>query len=157
MFEKFLLNKELMTLLLWLYNHPGEVSASTIQDEVQMDSFTLVKHLHLLYTLEACEVTPDAESEELFVTTNPNSELYKILSEFQNFVDDKMNETNEIEVVLNEEIDNFKDLVNEDSTLKIEELLNVCKNDVEEEDIDITKEDIIKFLVIFHNILGLEG
>lgn len=157
MFEKFLLNKDLMNLLLWLYNHRGEFSADIIQDEVGLDSFNLVKYLHLLYTLGVCEVEPEADTETLLVTTLDDTPLFDILSQLQNFIDEKMTETEEIEIVLGNKLDDFKDLVNDDSSLKIDELLDACRNDVEDESIDITRDDIIKFLVIFNNVFGYEA
>ena len=108
MFEKFLLNKDLMNLLLWLYNHRGEFSADIIQDEVGLDSFNLVKYLHLLYTLGVCEVEPEADTETLLVTTLDDTPLFDILSQLQNFIDEKMTETEEIEIVLGNKLDDFK-------------------------------------------------
>lgn len=157
MFEKFLLDKDLMTLLLWLYNHQGEFSADIIQDEVNLDSFNLVKYLHLLYTLGVCNVEPESETDSLLVTTYDDNPLFGIISQIQDFIDKKMAETEEIEVVLDKKLDDFKDLVSEDSTLKIDELLNACRDDIKDENINITRDDIVKFLVIFNNVFGYDA
>lgn len=159
MFEKFLLNKNLMRILIWLVQHEGEYSASIIQEELDIDSFTFVKYLHLLHTIGACMVTPDTEMEDLYVETKSDSFLITTLNEINDFINEQMNESIEIEVALNE--GSLTDLANENSEVDLSELVSKSKEEIGEEElkeknIDITEEDMLKFMMILKCFLDAE-
>ena len=159
MFEKFLLNKSLMRILIWLAQHEGEYSASIIQEELDIDSFTFVKYLHLLHTIGACMVTPDTEMEDLYVETKSDSFLITTLNEINDFINEQMNESIEIEVALNE--GSLTDLANENSEVDLSELVSKSKEEIGEEElkeknIDITEEDMLKFMMILKCFLDAE-
>lgn len=159
MFEKFLLNKSLMRILIWLTQHDGEYSASIIQEELNIDSFTFVKYLHLLHTMGACMVTPDTEMEELYVETKPDSFLITTLNEINDFINEQMNESVEIEIALQE--GSLTDLANEKSEIDLNELVSKFKEEIGEEElekknIDITGEDVLKFMMILKYFMDAE-
>lgn len=150
MYEKLLLNTDLMKVVLWFVNHDGEYSASLVQEEVMLDSFTMVQYLHLLDTLGVCKVTPDNEVEELFVKTCSDSDIVKSIQTIKEVIENKMGETPEVETVLNHELDDLKGLLSGDSTLDLQGLLSQCQQETPGE-VEITREDVIKFLVMFKN------
>lgn len=157
MIEQFLLNQNLMKLVFWFYRHDGEYLAGTIQDDIKLDSFELVKYMHLLDTMEVCKVTPDEDNEELHVKINTDSPLFKSLNDIEIFLDTEMNKSSEIESVLeSDETKSLKELLLPDGSLSFEELVSNCKNNEIDEDLDISEEDVMKFLIIFANVFGVE-
>lgn len=159
MFEKFLLNRSLMRILIWLAQHEGEYSASIIQEELNIDNFTFVKYLHLLHTMGACKVTPDAEMEDLYVETKPDSFLITTLNDINDFINEQMNESIEIEVALKE--GSLTDLANEKSEIDLNELVSkskeeIGKDELEEKNIDITEEDMLKFIMLLKCFMNVE-
>lgn len=151
MYENFLLNKNAMKVLLWLYEHDGEYTAEAIQEDIKIDNFELVKFLHLLYTLGVCKVDTDKDTETLFVTPNKDSPLMASLNDIELFFDEKRNETHELEVVFGGTLDDFKSALNENMGLDMDEFLSMCNEDVDDS-VVVTREDVVKFLAIYNNL-----
>lgn len=138
-------NKKLLEVLFWIMEHRGEHSASLIYEETSLTQYTLVQYLHLLYTLDICNVEPDHDNEELFVTLNEDSKIVKAINDIQEVLDSKCNETGEIEMVLSDDNVRFTDLVDNLSQLDSDELLQLC-NDIEEADIDEDVDELVEVL-----------
>ena len=157
MYEKFLLKKPILKIIFWLMNHSGEYSAETIQDEIGMNSFTLVKYLHLLYTLDVCHVDANKEMEDLRVQVNPDSIIIKAFNDIRDFIDVKMGETQEIEIVLDETT--LKDLVSDNGEVDMEELISVAQESIDNEDtedVNFSAEDITKFIILLNAFVEAE-
>ena len=151
MYKNFF-NPKILEVLFWLMEHRGEYSASLIYEETSLTQYTLVQYLHLLYTLDVCIVEPDEDNEELFVQLREDSQIVKAFEQIQNVLDNKMNETGEIEMVLSQDNVRFTDLLDDLSQLDSDELLHLC-NDIEGADVgdDIDIKGFIEILKILSN------
>lgn len=157
MYEKFLLKKPILKIIFWLMNHQGEYSAETIQDEIGMNSYTFVKYLHLLYTLDVCDVDANQEMEDLRVQVNPDSNIIKAFNEIKTVIDIKMNETKEIEIVLDDI--GLKDLVDDSGEVDMEELISVAQESLDNndtEEVNFSAEDITKFIILLNAFVEAE-
>lgn len=148
MYQNFF-NDKILEVLFWMMDHTGEHSASLIFEETSLTQYTLVQYLHLLYTLDVCDVDADEDNEELFVTLKEDSKIVQSIRDIQDVLDNKMNETGEIEMVLSQESTQFNDLLDDISQLDANQLLDLCdemKEAAEKDDMDV--DDIIELLQI---------
>ena len=95
-------NIRILTIVLWLVKHKGEYSTTIIQKELDLNVFTLVKYLHLLDSLDICDVTPDEFSDELFVTVNENSDIIKAFETIEDLLYEAASKSNEVAVCLDD-------------------------------------------------------
>lgn len=95
-------NIKILGIVLWLLEHNGEYTASLMEEELDLNVFTLVKYLHLLDTLDICDVTPDEFSDELFVTANEKSDIIKAFKTIEDLLYEAASKSREVAVCLDD-------------------------------------------------------
>ena len=100
--SKNFFNIKILSIVLWLVEHKGEYTASLMEEELDLNVFTLVKYLHLLDTLAVCDVTPDEFSDELFVTVNEESDIIKALKTIEDLLYEAASKSREVAICLDD-------------------------------------------------------
>ena len=117
---------------MWLIEHNGEYTASLMEEELDLNVFTLVKYLHLLDTLDICDVTPDVFSDELFVTVNEDSDIVKAFKAIEDLLYEAASKSREVAVCLDDYDIALTEVMDDLSMMPLEELYELA-DEIEEE------------------------
>ena len=128
-------NTKILSIVLWLVKHRGEYTASLMQDELGINVFTLVKYLHLLNTLDVCNVTPVELSDELFVTVNENSDIVKAFKTIEDLLYEAASKSREVAVCLDDYDIALTEVMDDLSMMPLADLYELA-DEIEEETVD---------------------
>jgi hypothetical protein len=116
-----------------------------MQEELGLNVFTLVKYLHLLDSLDICEVTPDDFSDELFVTANEKSDIIKAFKTIEDLLYEAASKSREVAVCLDDYDIALTEIMDDLSMMLLADLYELA-DEIEEESADneFLKMDDIK-------------
>ena len=134
---------KILSIVMWLIEHNGEYTASLMEEELDLNVFTLVKYLHLLDTLDICDVTPDVFSDELFVTVNEDSDIVKAFKAIEDLLYEAASKSREVAVCLDDYDIALTEVMDDLSMMPLEELYELA-DEIEEETVKYTKNHRIK-------------
>ena len=120
---------------MWLIEHNGEYTASLMEEELDLNVFTLVKYLHLLDTLDICEVTPDEFSDELFVTVNEESDIVKAFGTIEDLLYEAASKSHEVAVCLDDYDIALTEVMDDLSMMPLADLYELA-DEIEEESVN---------------------
>ena len=123
---------KILSIVMWLIEHNGEYTASLMEEELDLNVFTLVKYLHLLDTLDICDVTPDVFSDELFVTVNEDSDIVKAFKAIEDLLYEAASKSREVAVCLDDYDIALTEVMDDLSMMPLEELYELA-DEIEEE------------------------
>lgn len=128
-------NIKILGIVLWLLEHNGEYTASLMEEELDLNVFTLVKYLHLLDTLDICDVTPDEFSDELFVTANEKSDIIKAFKTIEDLLYEAASKSREVAVCLDDYDIALTEIMDDLSTMPLADLYELA-DEIEEETVN---------------------
>jgi hypothetical protein len=130
-----LFSTKILAIILWLVEHKGEYTASLIQEELGLNVFTLVKYLHLLDTLDICDVNPDEFSDELFITVNEKSDIIKAFKTIEDLLYEAASKSREVAVCLDDYDIALTEIMDDLSMMLLADLYELA-DEIEEESAD---------------------
>ena len=110
---------------MWLIEHNGEYTASLMEEELDLN-------VHLLDTLDICDVTPDVFSDELFVTVNEDSDIVKAFKAIEDLLYEAASKSREVAVCLDDYDIALTEVMDDLSMMPLEELYELA-DEIEEE------------------------
>ena len=133
--SKNFFNIKILSIVLWLVEHKGEYTASLIEEELDLNVFTLVKYLHLLETLGICEVNPDEFSDELFVSVNEESDIVKAFKTIEDILYEAASKSHEVAVCLDDYDIALTEVMDDLTMMPLADLYELA-DEIEEETVD---------------------
>lgn len=126
---------KILAIVLWLVEHKGEYTASLMEEELDLNVFTLVKYLHLLDTLDICDVNPDEFSDELFVTVNEESDIIKAFKTIEDLLYEAASKSREVAVCLDDYDIALTEVMDDLTMMPLADLYELA-DEIEEEAVD---------------------
>ena len=133
--SKNFFNIKILTIVLWLLEHNSEYTASLMEEELDLNVFTLIKYLHLLDTLDICDVTPDEFSDELFVTVNEDSDIVRAFETIEDLLYEAASKSREVAVCLDDYDIALTEVMDDLSMMPLADLYELA-DEIEEETVD---------------------